>query len=142
MSGFWVCEHLVPRHVGPRTTFSLCDDIYNQVPRASNHMHLVQLSLLYIPKGIRLKGHSFYKLQNRDGTRRRRPRTKPKALTPLPFTCPGTSLTTLPKPHSDIYIYIYIYIYISLYIYTHHVYIYMIHIIYIIYIYIYLVYMI
>ncbi len=100
MNCFGVCEHLVPRHVGPRTTFSICDDIYNQVPRASNHMHLVQLSLLYIPKGIRLKGNSFYKIQNRDGTRRR-PRTKPKALNPLPFTCPGTSITTVPKPHSD-----------------------------------------
>ena len=71
-SGFWlltpsaaicVCG-AYPGHVGPRTTFSVCDDIYNQVPRASNHMHLVQLSLLYIPKGIRLKGHSFYKIHN------------------------------------------------------------------------------
>ena len=78
-----------------------CDVIYNQVPRASNHMHLVQLSLLYISKGVRLKGNSFYKIQNRDGTRRRRPRTKPKALNPLPFTCPGTSIATVPKPHSD-----------------------------------------
>ena len=26
--------------------------IYNQGPAASNHMHLVQLSLLYIPKGF------------------------------------------------------------------------------------------
>ena len=95
----YVCAS-VPPHVRSRYTRSILDDISNQVPRASNHMHLVQLSLLYIPKGIRLKGHSFYKLQNRDGTRRR-PRTKPKALNPLPFTCPGTSITTVPKPHSD-----------------------------------------
>ena len=27
-------------------------------------MHLVQLSLLYVPKGIRLKGDSFYKIHN------------------------------------------------------------------------------
>ena len=44
------------------------NNIYNQVRATSNHMHLVQLSLLYIPKGIRLKGDSFYKLHNGDQT--------------------------------------------------------------------------
>ena len=51
--------------------------------------------------GVIFKTPVTNNVKTRDGTRRRRPRTEPKALNPLPFTCPGTSITTVPKPHSD-----------------------------------------